>query len=376
MQDLSVIVKVVRGCNLRCTYCYAGNYQFQSLSVMSREVLERLIRESLSIASSRLEFCWHGGEPLLAGRRFFSEAIALQNQYKSPEQKIVNALQTNGTLVDEEWIEFLEKNDFGPGVSIDGPAILHDQQRPFANGAGSHSQIVQAIRVWQERGHSVPILCVVTSASANHPVELFDFFIKNGIKSIDFLPCSKINRTTGRVFDDGVSPQAYADFMIKVFNRWWQLNDPTIRIRYFENVLQGLLGGRPTLCKFAATCSHFLTIDTDGTVYPCDDFVEEPDFAYGNILETDLKVMMAGERRARFVKEVMQVGRVCSDCKWFEICKGGCSYYRYMRHGRFDNVNYYCLARKRIFEHVSRVALPVADIVRGRLGCTTQDEEK
>ncbi len=372
MQDLKVIVKVVRGCNLQCTYCYAGNFQFQPLHIMSRDVLERLIRESLSIATGRVEFCWHGGEPLMAGRDFFSEAIALQNRYKLPEQIIVNALQTNGTLVDEEWIEFLEKNDFGPGVSIDGPAALHNQQRPFANGVGSHAQIMQAIRLWQERGHSIPILCVVTSSSANHPADLFEFFVSAGIKSIDFLPCSKINRTTGKVFDDGVSPQAYADFMIEIFNRWWQLDDPTIRIRYFENILQGLLGGRPTLCKFAATCSHFLTVDTDGTVYPCDDFVGEADFAYGNILETDLKVMMAGEQRTRFVKEVVQVGRVCSNCKWFEICKGGCSYYRYMRRGRFDDVNYYCLARKRIFEHVSQVALPVVDSIRSQQGLATQ----
>jgi len=291
MQDLKVIVKVVSGCNLRCTYCYAGNYHSRLPYVMSREVLERLVRESLSIAPGRVEFCWHGGEPLLAGQEFFSEAISFQNQYKSPEHKIVNSLQTNGTLADEAWIEFLEENDFGTGVSIDGPAAMHNQQRPFISGAGSHEQTLQAIRLWQERNHSIPILCVVSSTTAKHPIELFEFFVGAGIRSMDFLPCSKINHSTGQLFDGGVSPQEYADFMVEVFDQWWQLDDPTIRIRYFENVLQGLLGGQPTLCKFAATCAQFLTVDTDGTVYPCDDFVGEDQFAFGNILETDLKII-------------------------------------------------------------------------------------
>jgi uncharacterized protein len=325
---------------------------------MSVEVLETLICETLSTVASRVEFCWHGGEPLLAGRDFFVKAITFQNQYKLPSQIVINSIQTNGTLVDDEWIDFFETNGFGAGVSLDGPSVWHNRQRPFINGGGSHAQVMQTIRLWQARGQSVPVLCVVTSATADKAHELFSFFINAGIRDIDFLPCFKTKQMEGNAFDNVINARAFTDFMIEMFDLWWRADDPAIRIRYFENVLQGLFGGQPTLCKFAGTCNHFVTIDTDGTVWPCDSFMGEKKFAFGNILDTKLKGILTGERRLKFVANSTKVNRKCTHCKWFRMCKGGCTYYRYMQRGRFDDKDYYCPAR--IFEHIRRAAYSTA----------------
>jgi len=368
VHDLTLIVKVVQGCNLRCTYCYAAPAEYHSIRVMSVEVVERLIREALSAAVYRVEFCWHGGEPLLAGRDFFAKAIALQNRYKLPSQIVINSIQTNGTLIDEEWIDFFEANGFGAGVSLDGPSFWHDRQRPFANGGGSHAQVMRAIHLWRARGQSIPVLCVVTSATADKARDLFSFFIDAGVRDIDFLPCFKTNRMQNKAYDSVINAHEFTDFMIEMFDLWWQTDNPAIRIRYFENVLQGLFGGQPTLCKFAGTCHHFLTIDIDGTVWPCDSFMGENDFAFGNIFDTKLEEILAGKRRLRFIANSKKINRKCVCCKWFSICKGGCTYYRYMQRGRFDDKDYYCPAR--IFEHIRRAAYAAAsslEVVRSSI---------
>lgn len=350
--DLKAIVKVVEGCNLRCRYCYAGNFQELPVRVMSLTVLEKLTKEILESGAKRVEFCWHGGEPLLAGQEFYEHALEFQHNYSQQGQTVVNAMQSNGTLLTDKWFEFLESNDMGVGISIDGPAHIHDAQRPFADGSGSSTEVLQAIRRWQEQAQGVPILCVVTKDSVRQPELLFDSLLEFGIKSMDFLPCSKISSATGSMFKDGVSPQEYGEFMTRVFDRWWNNNDPSIRIRFFENILQGLLGGRPSLCKFTRSCSKFFTFDVDGTVYPCDDFLGIADFSYGNILEVDLEDILLSERRQDFISLVEDVAPKCRDCSWFSLCNGGCSFYRYMSRGRFTDVNYYCAARRRIFEHV------------------------
>lgn len=370
MSDVKAIVKVVEGCNLRCRYCYAGNFQELQIRVMPLPILEKLTKNMLECGAARVEFCWHGGEPLLAGREFYEHALYYQQKYMQPGQHVINAMQSNGTLLTNEWLDFLTSNDMGVGISIDGPASIHDVQRPFADGSGSSSAVIKAIQMWQEKTGGISVLCVVTKDSVRQPELLFDSLIDFGITSMDFLPCSKISKATGSIFRDGVSPQEYGEFMNRVFDSWWARNDPSIRIRFFENVLQGLLGGRPSLCKFTRSCAKFFTFDVDGTVYPCDDYLGIGDFAYGNIMDLDIHDILVSEKRQRFISLVEDVAPNCRNCNWFSLCNGGCSFYRYMSRGRFNDVNYYCAARRKIFEHISHAVQELMPLPVGKFAPT------
>jgi uncharacterized protein len=144
--------------------------------------------------------------------------------------------------------------------------------------------------------------------------------------------------------------------MIQVFDLWIKDDNPNIRIRYFDNILTGLLGGKPKLCKFAGTCSNFITIDCNGDIYPCDNFVGYEELKFGNILSDELQTVIESDKYKNFVKNINVISSKCSECEWYQICRGGCVYYRYMFRQSFSDENYFCEARKRIFKHAEERA--------------------
>lgn len=354
--NISLIMKATSNCTLACSYCQymSDRTGDNSNLVMSREILHKSISQLMSLASKNVTFIWHGGEPLLAGKDFFEEAICVQRQYQKGNEKIVNNIQTNATLLNQEWVEFLQRNNFNISVSLDGPNEIHNMHRLYPSGNKSFTSVMQGIRLLIDKNLKFGLLAVLTKDSIKEASQIYNFFVTNGVKSFDFLPCIEVNKYTGEMIGSSITSSEFADFMIQVFDLWIEDDNPDIRIRYLDNILTGLLGGKPTLCKFAGTCSNFLTIDCNGDIYPCDNFVGYGELKFGNILDDNLHNILESGKYKDFSANTKTIKPECLNCEWYQICHGGCPYYSYMRGQNFSRENYFCEARKSIFKYVEK----------------------
>ncbi len=355
-------MKVTSACTLRCNYCqYLSHLTGDNSNlVMSRDTMHKSILQLLSLPSKRITFIWHGGEPLLVGMNFYEDVISFQKQVQREGQKIRNNIQTNGTLLSQEWIGFLRENQFNIGISLDGPSKIHNYHRLYPSGNGSFNRVMKSANSLMANELAFGLLAVVTKEHACSAKEIYDFFVGHNFKTFDFLPCIEINKDEGKTTGSSITAFEFADFMIQVFDLWMDDDDPKIHIRYFDNILNGLLGGKPTLCKFAGTCSSFLTIDCNGDIYPCDSFVGYYELRFGNILTDDLQTVIESDKYKDFAGETKTIHSECSECEWYQVCHGGCSYYRYMTRQDFSDENYFCKANKTIFRHIEE---RVKDIV-------------
>lgn len=358
MRNTKAIIKVSSTCNLACSYC---NYPLCDRegghgSIMDREVLRKSVSQLMALCPDEVEFIWHGGEPLLAGKGLLSEALFLQRQLRRKRQRIVNRLQTNGTLLDRSWVNFLKQNRFHLGISLDGPQRLHDHYRAYPSGEGSFADVVRAVELLKGMELSFGVLAVVSKDTVGEAKEIYDFFLGSGTRRLDFLPCAEIDHARGGMTAPSVTPSQFADFMIELFDLWLQDDNPGVSIRYFDSILMAALGGKPRLCEFAGTCKDFITIDTNGDIYPCDILTGDEGLKFGNVLEADLEDILETKEHKAFAEQVSERKPECSRCEWYYICRGGCSHYRYVFDQNLFDKNYFCGARKRIFKHIVETA--------------------
>lgn len=228
-----ILFPVSTSCNLRCLYCFhrEGHTPISEDFLMSDAVLSRVISELLKVGPNRVRFIWHGGEPLLAGLEFYEKVVYFQEKYRGENQQIKNAIQTNGTLLTPEYIQFCKEHDFGVGVSIDGPEWLQNYQRPSASGKGTFQKVMDGINLLTDsRAKFGGILAVVTRNSLPHSKELYEF-MRGNFQSFDFLPCFEIAQRTKKPISLSVDHIGFANFMIDIFDMWFEDDDPSIKIR-------------------------------------------------------------------------------------------------------------------------------------------------
>jgi len=378
IQNKTVIVKVTPDCDLECAYCYyhpSCDTNGGQPTVMSKDLLERLIEQVLSTVPGNIDFIWHGGEPLLAGKGFYEAVLELQKCFVQDDERIVvNSLQTNATLLNDKWIDFLCGNDFEIGISIDGPKHIHDRFRVDGLGRGSYETVMAALKSLLDREANFGLLAVVTQYSTKYPDEVFDFFVSNGLNHFDFLTCVDIDPVTKRPSQYSVRPQDFADFMIRIFDIWMERDDPSISIRYLESILALMMGGKASLCEFAGTCSGFITVDYLGNVYPCDCLIEDGPFLFGNLLDTSLADILTGDPYRKFLVDLKAQPSVCANCEWFNVCQAGCSHHRFAFNQTFDSRNYFCGARRQIIEHVAAKVDSILERAKQLAADSLQDE--
>jgi len=354
-----IIMKPVMGCNLACKYCYMGYTKKTSIPVMSNALLKKVMTDIGALGLPKVEFNWHGGEPLLAGLKFFDRAIRLQKEYIHPITSVYNSLQTNGTIINMDWVNFLDDNSIGIGVSLDGPEDIQNFTRPFRNGLGSFSSVMKGVScLFKSKGNNrhVHALPVISKNSLIHSDRIFSFFLDNGISNCAFTPCFPKRHglpNTMNKYQGHISANEFADFMIAICNQWFRIDEEKIEVRFLSEITRMLLGGQSKLCIFqkSSCCAKFITIDAFGNVYPCDCYMS-PHFILGNVAKMDLADILASSRRERFSQQVSKLPEECTDCRLFSICGGGCSYYRYFAHESFDRPNFYCSAIKRIVDSI------------------------
>lgn len=371
-KPLYVLAKPVgASCNLRCKYCYylekSHLYRNAPARVMSDELLERFVQEYIQAQTmSQVLFTWHGGEPLMRPLSFYRKAVALQEKYAFGRQ-IDNTIQTNGTLLTDEWCEFLKEHNWLVGISIDGPQEFHDEYRRTASDKPSWQKVMRGIRLLRKHGVEWNAMAVVNDFNAGYPLEFYHFFKEMGAKYIQFAPVVErmAAHSDGRhlatlvdqecpVADFSVSPAQWGDFLCAIFDEWVRHDVGQTYVEIFDCTLANWVGERPGICVYAKECGHAGVMEFNGDVYSCDHFVF-PEYKLGNIRDKTLVEMLYGEQQRQFsCLKHATLPKQCKECEWEFACHGECPKNRFVN-DRYGNsgLNYLCSGYRHFYEHVA-----------------------
>ena len=371
-KPLYVLAKPVgASCNLRCKYCYylekSHLYRNAPARVMSDELLERFVQEYIQAQTmSQVLFTWHGGEPLMRPLSFYRRAVALQEKYAFGRQ-IDNTIQTNGTLLTDEWCEFFKEHNWLVGISIDGPQEFHDEYRRTASDKPSWQKVMRGIRLLRKHGVEWNAMAVVNDFNAGYPLEFYHFFKEMGAKYIQFAPVVErmAAHSDGRhlatlvdqecpVADFSVSPAQWGDFLCAIFDEWVRHDVGQTYVEIFDCTLANWVGERPGICVYAKECGHAGVMEFNGDVYSCDHFVF-PEYKLGNIRDKTLVEMLYGEQQRQFsCLKHATLPKQCKECEWEFACHGECPKNRFVN-DRYGNpgLNYLCSGYRHFYEHVA-----------------------
>ena len=363
-------------CNLDCEYCfflskealYPGD-RFR----MSDELLEIYVRQLLEAHASvpEVTIAWQGGEPTLMGVDFFRRALELTERYRRPGQQVQHTIQTNGTLLTDEWCQLLGEHRFLVGISIDGPPQLHDRYRVDKRGNPSSEKVLRGFALLQKYHVDLNVLCTVNAANQDHPLEVYRYFRDDlGARFVQFIPIVERDNETGfqegdRVTERSVDPVAWGRFLVSVFDEWLRHDVGTVFVSHFDAALASWVGAPPALCVFAETCGNAVALEHNGDLYSCDHFVE-PGFLLGNISETHMIELLASpEQRAFGEAKRDSLPRYCLDCEVRFACNGECPKNRFtLTPDGEPGLNYLCPGYKLFFGHIGGPMRLMADLLR------------
>lgn len=385
-KPLYVMTKPVSSmCNLSCRYCYylekANLYRNEDKAgrfTMSEDLLERFIRDYIeSQTMPQVLFSWHGGEALMRPLSFYKRVVELQKRYARGVQ-IDNSIQTNGTLLTDEWCEFFSENGWLVGVSIDGPQEFHDEYRRNKMGQPSFRKVMQGINLLNKHGVEWNALAVVNDFNADYPLDFYNFFKEIDCRYIQFTPIverlypHKDGRHLASPMDNGkvsladfsVSPEQWGEFLVTLFDEWVKEDVGKYFIQLFDATLANWVGQQPGVCTMARTCGHAGVMEYNGDVYSCDHFVF-PEYKLGNIRTHTLVEMMYGERQQQFgMDKYAKLPAQCKNCEFLFACNGECPKNRFAFTADGEpGLNYLCSGYKRYFRHVA----PYMDFMKQEL---------
>jgi uncharacterized protein len=346
-------------CNLDCRYCYylkKEDLYPGSDFRMPDDVLEAFTRQYIeSQLGPEIVFGWQGGEPTLMGLDFYRRAVALQRKHGRPGVRISNTIQTNGVHLDDDWCRFFARNEFLAGVSLDGPAEVHDAYRVDKGGRPTFEAVMAAVRLLQRRGAEFNVLTTVHAANASRPLEVYRFLRDEvGTRFIQFIPI--VERSGSGVSSESVPARAYGDFLCSIFDEWVHRDVGRVFVQIFDVTLASWAGRNPGLCIFQKTCGTALAMEHNGDVYSCDHFVT-PAYRLGNVMEGSLPVMVdSHDQRAFGAAKRMALPAYCRGCEVRFACNGGCPKNRFIETPDGEpGLNYLCEGYKRFFHHVGPV---------------------
>ncbi len=359
-------------CNLACKYCYYLEknklYPTAQRHLMSDEMLEQFTREYIEAQTmNQVLFTWHGGEPLLRSIDFYRKALSLQQKYAGG-RRIDNVIQTNGTLLTDEWCEFFAQNHWLVGISIDGPQPDHDHYRLTAAGKPSWKKVMQGIKLLKKHGVEWNAMAVVNAYNANHPLEFYRFFKENGCQFLQFTPIverltrHEDGRTLASLADKdeislseaSVAPEQWGYFLCAIFDEWVRKDVGKIFVEIFDCTLANWMGISPGICAYSKECGHAGVMEHNGDIYSCDHFVF-PEYKLGNIRDHSLIDMLYGEQQQEFSRlKHSSLPRQCKECDMEFACHGECPKNRFMKDKYGDSgLNYLCPGYYHYYQHVA-----------------------
>ena len=369
-------------CNLACKYCYylekSHLYQNTPRHLMTDEMLEQFTREYIEAQTMpQVLFTWHGGEPLMRSIDFYKKALALQKKYAHGKQ-IDNVIQTNGTLLTDEWCEFFAQNHWLVGISIDGPQEYHDHYRITPAGKPSWEKVMQGIQLLKKHRVEWNAMAVVNAYNAEHPLEFYHFFRDNGCQYLQFTPIverlteHEDGRTLASLADDreipladaSVTPQQWGNFLCTIFDDWVRHDVGKTFVEIFDCTLANWMGVLPGICAYSKECGHAGVMEHNGDVYSCDHFVF-PEYKLGNIRDQSLIDMLYGEKQQAFSRlKHTSLPRQCKECDMEFACHGECPKNRFEKDKYGEpGLNYLCQGYYQYYSHVA----PYMDFMKREL---------
>ena len=372
-RPLYVMLKPVgAACNLRCHYCYylekACFYKDSSKRVLSEEMLDQFTKEYIEAQTMNdVLFTWHGGEPLMRPLSFYRKALELQKKY-GRGRNISNVIQTNGTLLTDEWCRFLHENNWLVGVSIDGPQEFHDEYRRTASGGPSWAKVMRGIQLLNKHHVEWNAMAVVNDFNADYPLDFYHFFKEMGCRFIQITPVVErmVNHADGRhlatltddatapVTDFSVTPEQWGRFLCAIFDEWVRNDVGQTYVELFDCILANWVGVTPGICVYAKECGHAGIMEFNGDVYSCDHFVF-PEYRLGNIRKKTITEMLYGEQQQQFSRLKSQsLPKECKKCEWEFACHGECPRTRFIKdvYGN-PGKNYLCEGYRMFFRHIA-----------------------
>jgi uncharacterized protein len=378
-------------CNLACAYCFFLDKELlypDSRFRMSDEVLEAYIRQLIEAhRTQQVTVAWQGGEPTLMGVDFYRKAIEYQEKYRRPGMVFENTMQTNGTLLDDEWCEFFKENDYLIGISLDGPRRLHDTYRLDKGGGPTFERVMRGLRLLQKHGVEYNILVAVNRTNADHPLEVYRFLRDEARTTwIQFIPVvERIDEEGHTIYQKGtrvsrrsVQPEQFGRFLIQIFDEWVRHDVGQVYIQTFEAAVRNWLR-MPTsgMCVFEPTCGLGLALEHNGDLYSCDHFVE-PDYLLGNIMDRPMVEMVMSERQRQFgLDKRDSLPRYCRECEVRFACHGECPKNRFGQAPRSPQggaglttpngeggLNYLCAGWKAFFHRIDEPLQMMAALMR------------
>jgi uncharacterized protein len=358
-------------CNIACDYCFYLEKEQGTLKPrkasrhMDDATLEAYVRQYIEAnPAPEVEFTWQGGEPTLAGIDFYEKALQLQHKYAG-KKRISNSIQTNGVLIDEAWAKFLAKHHFLVGLSIDGPAWLHDRYRKNRNQRSVFDKVIQAMSLLRKHRVEVNVLTVVNNVTAEHPEEIYEYLTRElGADFLQFIPAVEQRSVdekygellypqslAGSVTEWSVSGEQWGKFMKGVFDQWVRRDVGRVYVQLFDSSLAAWLGEKPSLCVMQASCGAGLVVEQNGDVYSCDHYVY-PEHRLGNLRRDNLAKMAGSKQQKKFGMAKTELTAQCMQCEWRFACHGGCPKHRIHKNGdRWQN--HLCAGYKDMFSHMA-----------------------
>lgn len=369
-------------CNLACDYCYylekSKLYQESPKHIMSDELLEKFIKEYIeSQTMPQVLFTWHGGETLMRPLSFYQKVMELQRKY-ARGRTIDNCIQTNGTLLNDEWCRFFHDNNWLVGVSIDGPQEFHDEYRKNKQGKPSFMKVMQGINLLNKHRVEWNALAVVNDFNADYPLDFYHFFKEIGCRYIQFTPIVEriFRHDDGRhlaaveegdnekLADFSVTPEQWGNFLCTIFDEWVKNDVGEYFIQLFDATLANWVGEQPGVCSLAKTCGHAGVMEFNGDVYSCDHFVF-PQYKLGNIYSKTLVEMMYSDKQQQFGRNKFDsLPSQCKECQYLFACNGECPKNRFCKTASGEpGLNYLCKGYYQYFDHVA----PYMDFMKKEL---------
>ena len=358
-------------CNLACDYCYylekSNLYKNDSRHVMSEELLEKFICEYIGAQTTReILFTWHGGETLMRPIAFYKKAIELQRKY-AQGRMISNCIQTNGTLLNDEWCRFFHDNQWLVGISIDGPQEFHDEYRKDRQGRPSFRKVMNGIQLLKKHQVEWNAMAVVNDFNADYPLDFYHFFKEMDCHYIQFAPIvericrhddgrhlAAVHEGGQELADFSITPEQWGNFLCTIFDEWVRNDVGKYYIQLFDSTLANWVGEQPGVCSMARTCGHAGVMEYNGDVYSCDHFVF-PEYKLGNIYEKTLVEMMYSKRQLQFGQDKHdKLPRQCKECTYLFACNGECPKNRFAQTADGEpGLNYLCKGYYQFFDHVA-----------------------
>lgn len=354
-KSVSLIIRVTDICNLNCAYCYSSANT--SKDIISISLVEKIFQSIANFNDSKTHIIWHGGEPLLAGLQFYEKVVDIQKSFEGHE--FTNSIQTNGTLLNDNFIDLFKENNFKIGISLDGIERTHDLNRLYKNSQSTFSVVFENLIKSQKKGILNGIICVLNKNTVNEINEIYRFMKEN---EVSFHVNPQIDLGNGYINNYlSLDVESLNKIMIQLFDLWYfDTKHPLITIEPFKSMISQFVfvesdNQYSTTCFFTSNClKYFMSINPRGDVFPCGRFGDNFEFLLGNINENSIESMQNNSVSQLFNDRLSYLDKCCK-CKYFQFCLGGCPNNSLISYGNINKEDNFCRLHFGLFEHIEHL---------------------